>query len=111
MTFQEYEDQALSTAVYPRVHRARTGELLPVYCAMAVCGEAGEFSEKIKKAWRDDTDIPFDDCLKELGDVLWCITGAAKELGYTLEQVAQANLDKVLGRRKRGTIHGSGDNR
>lgn len=35
----------------------------------------------------------------------------AGQLGYTLEQVMQANIDKLASRAKRGTIGGSGDDR
>jgi NTP pyrophosphatase (non-canonical NTP hydrolase) len=48
---------------------------------------------------------------KEIGDVLWMAAGIAKEMGWTLEEVCQANLDKLADRQKRGKIVGSGDNR
>lgn len=48
---------------------------------------------------------------KELGDVLWYLNAAAKELGTTLEEVAQANYEKLADREKRGVIYGEGDNR
>ena len=52
------------------------------------------------------------DALKgELGDVLWYVASAARELGYDLADIAQANLDKLADRAARGTLQGSGDNR
>ena len=48
---------------------------------------------------------------KELGDVLWYCANLAHELGTTLEDVAQGNLDKLFSRKERGTLQGSGDNR
>ena len=47
----------------------------------------------------------------ELGDVLWYISQLSSELGYELEEVAQANLQKLKSRKSRGKIQGSGDNR
>ena len=47
----------------------------------------------------------------ELGDVLWYVASAARELGYDLADIAQANLDKLADRAARGTLQGSGDNR
>ncbi len=49
--------------------------------------------------------------VKELGDVLWYIAASAKELGFTLEQVAQLNLKKLADRKERGVIKSEGDNR
>jgi len=108
-TFDEYSDLARGSDRYPRTH-TRHGEL-PVYPALALGGEAGEFAEKVKKAWRDDHPLDPMAGLNELGDILWYIRAAAEAMGYTLKDVAEANLVKVLGRRERGTLHGSGDNR
>ena len=49
--------------------------------------------------------------VKELGDVLWYINALAIELGVSLEHVAEVNIEKLKGRRERGTICSTGDNR
>lgn len=48
---------------------------------------------------------------KELGDVLWQLSGLCNVLGYTLEDVAKQNLKKLSSRMERGVIDGNGDNR
>ena len=48
---------------------------------------------------------------KELGDVLWQLQACCYELGVSLEDVAQSNIDKLRGRIERGTIIGEGDER
>lgn len=115
MTFKEYSNIARQSDVYPKIDRPHPdgvgSERLPVYPALALGGEAGEFSEKIKKAWRDGTVLNPIEAAKELGDILWYIDAAAKDMDITLQQVAQMNIDKIASRRVRGVLAGSGDNR
>ena len=48
---------------------------------------------------------------KELGDVMWMVSGLCDQLGWTLEEVCHANLVKLADRQKRGKIDGAGDER
>ena len=102
MTFDEYQKFARSTAIYPK-------ECKVTYPTLGLCGEAGEVAEKGKKNIRYDKSL--DGVGLELGDVLWYISALADDLGVTLEEVAQANVDKLQSRKNRGKIGGSGDNR
>jgi len=78
-------------------------------------GEAGEVQGKIKKIIRDNggyiTPEATDDIKKELGDTLWYIASMCENLGITLEDVANTNINKLHDRQKRGVLGGSGDNR
>ena len=49
--------------------------------------------------------------MHELGDIMWFAAGIAEVMGWTLEEVAQENIDKLASRQKRGVIDGDGDNR
>jgi len=86
-----------------------------VYPTLGLVNEAGEFAGKIKKIFRDKGgEISDEDrqALKgELGDVLWYLTQICTNLDLTLEEVAEANLDKLFSRLERGKIQGDGDNR
>jgi NTP pyrophosphatase (non-canonical NTP hydrolase) len=86
-----------------------------VYPTLGLVNEAGEFAGKIKKIFRDKDGVISDqdrDALKsELGDVLWYLTQICTNLGITLEEVAEANLDKLFSRLERNQIQGDGDNR
>lgn len=105
----EYQRQALTTAVYPR----RKNNL--PYAALGLNGEAGEVAEHAKKMIRDDegelTPERREKVRKELGDVLWYIAACADEAGLDLDDVAQANLDKLFDRQTRGVLNGAGDDR
>ncbi|HEY8102934.1 MAG TPA: nucleoside triphosphate pyrophosphohydrolase family protein [Gaiellaceae bacterium] len=109
MRFSEYQRLSRETAVYPQL-----GDNL-VYPALGLCGEAGETAEKIKKAMRDDGGVLTDErreaVAAELGDVLWYVAQLATEAGLDLEEIADANLEKLASRQQRSVLHGSGDNR
>ncbi len=86
-----------------------------VYPTLGLANEAGEVAGKIKKIFRDKqgriTDEDREALKHELGDVLWYLSQICTELDLTLEQVAEANLEKLFSRLERGQIRGSGDNR
>lgn len=86
-----------------------------VYPTLGLANEAGEVAGKIKKIFRDKGGVigePEREALKgELGDVLWYLTQICTELGLTLGEVAEANLEKLASRQARGTLSGEGDGR
>jgi hypothetical protein len=43
--------------------------------------------------------------------VLWYVAQLATELGLDLDRIAEANLEKLLSRQRRGVLSGSGDDR
>ena len=49
--------------------------------------------------------------VKELGEVCWRIAEEANNLGVTLGQGMQGNLDKLASRKERNVINGNGDDR
>lgn len=112
-TFTEYQLAADNTARYPEVGTGSIGAI--TYPVLGLNGEAGEVAEKVKKIIRDkdgvldQTDV--DEILKEAGDVLWYLASLASELGYSLEEVAKRNIEKLSSRKERGVLSGSGDNR
>jgi NTP pyrophosphatase (non-canonical NTP hydrolase) len=108
MTLNDYQKEALSTAVYG------SGSKI-IYPTLGLAGEAGEVADKVKKVLRDN-DGEFDEWRKiqiaaEIGDVLWYIAALSDDLGFTLEDIAKLNIGKLSQRRANNTIHGEGDNR
>jgi NTP pyrophosphatase (non-canonical NTP hydrolase) len=108
MELSDYQRISRRTAAYPR-------EAWLTYPALGLAGEAGEVAEHAKKAIRDDggrvTPERRDAAAKELGDVLWYVAQLATELDLDLDEIARANLDKLLSRQQRGVLSGSGDDR
>lgn len=109
MNFNEYQNKARETAIYPDL-----GSNF-VYPTLGLSGEAGEVAEKIKKVIRDKggkiSDETRADLQKELGDILWYTAQLATELNISLEDVASGNIEKLHSRQQRNKLHGSGDDR
>jgi NTP pyrophosphatase (non-canonical NTP hydrolase) len=72
--------------------------------AMGLAGETGEVMELLKKHLRDGKH-PGEALLLELGDVLHYLTVIATAYGWTLSDVAMANVAKLVERdAKRGRV-------
>ena len=52
-----------------------------------------------------------DEVIEELGDVLWYIAAMSRQLGFTLDQIGEMNLQKLADRKARGVLKSEGDNR
>lgn len=108
MKINEYQEKALATAIY------RVGNQI-IYPTLGLTGEAGEVAEKVKKALRDKNGEFSDEykleILKEVGDVLWYCNALCRDLGYTLEECMELNIQKLESRKQRNIISGNGDNR
>lgn len=101
MELNEYQRQAQATAVYSK---DRTEAL--TYTVLALCGEAGELANKLKKHLRARTEPNTEVLADELGDVLWYVSAVAQELGTDLETVALFNIDKLAARKAANRITG-----
>lgn len=123
MQLNEYQDRAMTTCMNTCSNWS--------YMFLNLVGEVGEFASKVAKhirkgeagisPWREN-DLGFferDDVAdahktelrKEAGDILWQLSGLCSVMGWTLEEVAQENLEKLASRKDRGVIDGNGDNR
>jgi NTP pyrophosphatase (non-canonical NTP hydrolase) len=104
-----------------------------VYDALSLAIITGRLCERLKKEIRDkgfldtspdgrdrimaaykemiENETVVGELAKELGDVDWYMSDLASNLNLKLGDVAQKNMDKLLSRKARGVIQGSGDNR
>jgi NTP pyrophosphatase (non-canonical NTP hydrolase) len=107
-SIKQYSEEAISTAIYGK------GSAI-IYPTLGIAGEAGEIAEKVKKTLRDKngefTDEIKHDIALEIGDVMWYCNALARDIGYSLEEILDLNIIKLLSRRDRGVISGNGDNR
>jgi NTP pyrophosphatase (non-canonical NTP hydrolase) len=110
MELNEYQKKAIDTAAYPDEYKI-------IYPALGLSEEAGEVAGKVKK-WLhgDDGDGEISaeskEALKlELGDVLWYLSILSRDLGFSFDDIAVANIQKLKLRKEKGVIKGNGDNR
>jgi NTP pyrophosphatase (non-canonical NTP hydrolase) len=66
--------------------------------ALGLTGEAGEYADLIKKHLFHKHPLDKLKGAKELGDVLWYVAAAAENLGFSLSEIAQMNIDKLRAR-------------
>ncbi|MFA5019599.1 MAG: nucleoside triphosphate pyrophosphohydrolase family protein [Candidatus Pacearchaeota archaeon] len=109
MDFKEYQEKSKETAIYPRLNPSW------IYPSLGLSGETGEVMEKLKKILRDsnnqDKEKRINDLKKELGDILWYLSQLSTELGFSLQEIAEENIEKLKSRKERGVLHGDGDSR
>lgn len=124
MELNEYQKKAMTTCMPSSENFS--------YMFLNLVGEVGEFASKVAKAIRKEEmyigglhaeneilpDVNMGDysvidieLKKEAGDILWQLSGLCKVMGWSLEEVAQQNLDKLASRKQRNVIDGNGDNR
>lgn len=124
MTLNEYQEKAMSTCMDSCNNFS--------YMMLNLVGEVGELSSKIAKMIRkgkfdigresnlrvdtkamngDDIETIGKELKLEAGDIAWQLAGLCSVFGWSLEEVCQANLDKLASRKARGVIDGNGDER
>lgn len=124
MELNEYQKRAMGTCMPSSENFS--------YMFLNLVGEVGEFASKVAKAIRKEQmligrleetnelfyNVPEEDyeeldneLKKEAGDILWQFSGLCEVMGWSLEDVARQNLDKLASRQQRNVIDGSGDNR
>lgn len=93
MNFNEYQDGCFRTA-----NRGLSEKDCQLNWATGLAGETGEYCELIKKHYFHGKPLDRESIKKELGDILWYLTSAATTNGFSLEEIAQTNLDKLKAR-------------
>lgn len=124
MEMNEYQKMAMGTCMETSNNWS--------YMFLNLVGEVGEFASKIAKQIRKGNitigSDKYPNCLlhgiamkrevhdaineelkKEAGDILWQLSGVCSVMGWSLEEIAQMNLDKLAARKAAGTIDGNGD--
>lgn len=97
MTINEYQKLAMTT-LNPNL----SDQDILINGVMGLCGEAGEAIDLVKKHLAQGHELDKEHLAKELGDIAWYIAETATVLGYSLEDILQANIDKLKKRYPEG---------
>ena len=90
MTVNEYQRLAMAT-LNPELNKR---DVL-INSVMGLCGESGEAIDIVKKWMAQGHELDKAHLAKELGDIAWYLAEAATALDLSLEEIFQANLDKL----------------
>ena len=124
MELNEYQKQAMTTCKPTSNNFA--------YMFLNLVAEVGEFAGKVSKhirkaegeisenqldlfvfnaetGEREDWEAADHALMMEAGDILWQLSGLCEIMGWELDEVAKANLEKLAIRKANGTIEGNGD--
>ena len=90
MNFKEYEAAAART-INPSLDE--TDRLIDAAAGLAE--EAGEVLSQVRKHLYQGKALDRDSLERELGDALWCLAMTARASGFSLENIAAANVAKL----------------
>ena len=97
MNINEYQELAMKT-----LNPALDKKDVLINSVMGLCGESGEAIDIVKKWLAQGHELNREQLIKELGDVAWYLAEAATALDVPLEEVLQANIEKLKKRYPEG---------
>lgn len=97
MTINEYQELAMRT-VNPELDKR---DML-INSVMGLCGESGEAIDIVKKWFAHGHELDTEHFKKELGDIAWYLAEAATAIGVNLEDILNANIEKLKKRYPEG---------
>ena len=101
MQVNEYQTLAMKT-LNPELSRK---DVL-INSVMGLCGESGEAIDIVKKWLAQGHELDKAHLAKELGDIAWYLAEAAAALDMDLEDIFQANIEKLKKRYPDGFVAG-----
>jgi len=97
MTVNEYQKLAMTT-LNPQLDKK---DIL-INGVMGLCGESGEAIDIVKKWLAQGHELDQEKLAKELGDIAWYLAETATALDLKLEDIFQANIEKLKKRYPEG---------
>ena len=103
MEINEFQKLAMTT-----LNPALSQKDVLINSVMGLCGESGEAIDIVKKWLAQGHQLDKEHLAKELGDIAWYLAEAATALDLNLEDILEANIEKLKKRYPEGfDIHRS----
>lgn len=102
MEASTYQMQAARTLLAAPDGDYSDQDIMLVWSAIGLSGEAGEVADLVKKGVFHRHGVDRDKLVKELGDVLWYVAGLCTTMGLNMSDVMAQNIDKLKVRYKDG---------
>ena len=97
MTVNEYQKLAMTT-----LNPALSKKDVLINGVMGLCGESGEAIDIVKKWLAQGHELDKEKLAKELGDIAWYLAETATALDLNLEDIFEANIEKLKKRYPEG---------
>ncbi len=95
MDAYDYQKLAARTLIDRPDFEITDQQVMAVWDAIGLAGEAGEVADLIKKGIFHQHGLDLVKMEKELGDVLWYVAALCTTLGLDMSAIMQANIDKL----------------
>jgi NTP pyrophosphatase (non-canonical NTP hydrolase) len=95
MNADNYQQQAARTLTDGPDAQYSDHQLMLVWNALGLAGEAGEVADSIKKMVFHQHGVDRDVLVKELGDVLWYVAALCSKLSINMSEAMERNIAKL----------------
>lgn len=102
MDANRYQELAGRTLIPVPDFEITPEQVMIVWNAIGLAGEAGEVAEAIKKGIFHQHGLDREKLKKELGDVLWYVAALCSKLDISMNEVMALNIEKLMARYPHG---------
>lgn len=95
MNASEYQKQAARTLLAEPDNKYGPTEIMLVWNALGLAGEAGEVADIVKKVVFHRHDYNREKLVDELGDVMWYVAAICSTMNIPLSEVLDRNVAKL----------------
>ena len=95
MNADEYQVLASRTLIDRPDFDIADNDMMIVWNALGLAGEAGECVDAIKKGILHQHGLDYEKLVRELGDVMWYVAAIATKIDVSLSEIMEVNIDKL----------------
>jgi NTP pyrophosphatase (non-canonical NTP hydrolase) len=111
MNASAYQVKAARTLIDRVGFEIADNDMMLIWNAIGLAGEAGEVAEIVKKGIFHQHGVDQTKLRKELGDVLWYTAAMCTKAGFDMSEIMQENIEKLEARYPSGYTPGDSQRR